>query len=215
MRCLLGLSVFLVAVGACAPTAQERVRDHTRDGVHLYQQGSYVAARECFQAALALRPDDPDLNYNLARCHHRMNQLKEAEQMYQKCLQQDPDHLEARHAWVVLLRNTGRQAEAAAMVHDWRVKRPQQAGPYVEEGWLLVQDGDLHTARARYQQALDREPRHPRALAELAGIYEKLGRPERALVLYERALAVQPDQPAITRLVKQLRERGVSSPHPD
>jgi tetratricopeptide (TPR) repeat protein len=215
MRRLPALAVVLVAVGACAPTVQESVQRHTHDGIHLFRQGSYAGARDCFQEALKERPDDPDLLCNLARCHHRMAQLDTAERLYRQCLQANPDHLDARHAWVLLMRNTGRKNEAATMVRDWLRNRPQQAGPYVEDGWLLAQEGDLDRARARYQEALDRDPRQPRALAELGEIYQKLGRPDRALVLYERALEADRDQPALVRLVGDLRARQVGRPHPD
>ena len=40
--------------------------DPTGDGVKLYAQGKYKEAVAAFQKALALRPDDPRLNYNLA-----------------------------------------------------------------------------------------------------------------------------------------------------
>jgi Tfp pilus assembly protein PilF len=215
MRRMVGLGVILVAVGACAQTDHERVRYHTAEGVHLFARGNYAGARDCFQEAFKLRPNDADLVFSLARCHHRMGQLESADRLYQQCLQLDPDHAEARHEWVLLMRGTQRKEEATVMVRDWLRKRPKVAGPYVEDGWLLVQEGDLDRARIRYQQALDRDPRNPRALAELGEIYQKLGRPERALVLYERALEAQPNQPAVTRLVNDLRARGVERPHPD
>ena len=48
-------------VGACAPTAQERMREYHDDAVLLFQRGSYAEAREMFQAALALQPGKSDL----------------------------------------------------------------------------------------------------------------------------------------------------------
>jgi tetratricopeptide (TPR) repeat protein len=216
MKRVTWLAGFLVAAaGACAPTEQERVGHHTQDGIQMFVQGSFADARDCFGAALKLRPDDPDLFYNLGRCHDRMGQPDVAERHYKECLQRAPDHLEARHAWVVLMRGTGRKDEAEAMVRDWRSKRSHQAAPHVEEGWLLAQAGNLPAARACYQKALDRDPLHARALAELGAIYEKQGRPDRALVLYQRSLEAQPDQPAVSRLVSTLRARGVQPPHPD
>ncbi len=210
------LAPVLVALGGCAPEGRDLlVRQHTEDGVHLFQQGAYAGARDVFRTALNLRPDDPDLVYNLARCHHRLGQLDEAEKLYGKCLDLAPDHADARHAWILLLVNTSRQDKALALVQDWRRQRPQLAAPYVEEAWLLGRAGNLDDALVRYQAALSRDPCHPRALIEMAALYEKLGRPDRALVLYERSLAARPDQPAITRLVRDLRGRGIGRPHPD
>jgi len=216
MRRLGYLAVVLLAAGACAPLEQDRVQNYTEDGINLYERGSLTAARDCFQAALALKPEDPDLVYNLGRCHQRMGQLEQAELLYRQCLQRNPDHLEARHAWVVLMVSspTDRKKEAMQMVLAWRKSRPRTAGPYIEEGWLLARDGDLDSAQERYQQALGLEPRQPRALAEMGALYEKKGRRGRALVLYQRSLAANPDQPELVRLVSQMRGR-VSLPHPD
>src|SRR5437588_12554661 len=66
------IAVLALGVTACAPTGQERLREYNEDGIHLFQEGSYRYAGECFQAALALRPGDPDLVYNLAQCKDRL-----------------------------------------------------------------------------------------------------------------------------------------------
>jgi tetratricopeptide (TPR) repeat protein len=205
----------LVLLTGCAPTSQDRLRDYSEDGLHLYRQGAYGEAREHFLAALTLRPGDPDLTYNLARCNDRMGRVEEAERLYKDCLARSGDHAAAQHGYTMLLVNTGRQREAVQIVETWLRARPKLAGPYVEDGWLRTNEGDLDSARARYQQALDIEPRNPRALIELARVFEKLDRPDRAVVLYERALEANPDQPAIARHVSDLRSRGVGRPHPD
>src|SRR5262249_34562053 len=124
-------------------------------------------------------------------------------------------HAAARHAWTMLLVETGRQKQAVTMVESWLRAKPRLAGPYVEDGWLRAREGDLDSARARYQQALNIEPRNSRALVELAHVYEKLDLPDRSLVLYERALAADPNQPGIARLVSELRAKGVGQPKPD
>jgi Tfp pilus assembly protein PilF len=202
-------------VAACAPTATERVRDYNEDGVHLYQHGSYAAARDCFQAALSLQPTDPDLLYNLGQCHDRLGQAGKAERCYRACLERAPDHAECRHALTVTLVRQGRKADAAAMIDDWLGRAPNRAGPYAEDAWLRLQEGDLINARSRLQQALEHDPRDNRALTELAHLYETMDRPDRALALYERALEANPRQPEIVQRVSLLRSQGAGRPRPD
>jgi protein O-GlcNAc transferase len=209
------LALVLLAAAACVEAQTERVRHHTEDGFHLYERGSFGDARDCFQAALDLKPGDPDLLFNVAQCHDRLGQRGQAEALYKQCLERDADHAEARHAWLQMMIQTGREAEGRRMVSDWMRARPRTGGPYVEDGWLRARDGDLDSARRRYQQALNLDPRNDRALVGLAGIYEKLGRPDRALALYDRALEVKHDQPEVQARVKELRGKGVSGPHPD
>src|SRR4051812_15031350 len=120
-----------LAVAACATTTvADRARDYNEDGIHLYECGSYADARDSFQAALALRPEDPSLVFNLAQCYARLGQPDRAEQLYRDCLRHAPDHAECRHALAVLLVAGGRRPEAARMVQDWLRADPQRADAY-------------------------------------------------------------------------------------
>jgi Tfp pilus assembly protein PilF len=202
-------------VAACAPTAQERVQGFADDGRHLYRRGAYGEAGEQFKAALLLRPEDPDLLCNLARCQEQLGRRDEADQLYISALRHQPNHPEARHAVVARHVEAGRREEAGKMVQGWLRSNPRLAAPYVEDGWLLAGDGDLDSARGRFLQALEIEPRNVRAMNELAKLFEKIGHRERAVVLYERSLEADPDQPAIRKRMEELRAQGVGRPRPD
>jgi Flp pilus assembly protein TadD len=65
------------------------------------------------------------------------------------------------------------------------------------------------------QQAMLLSPRDSRTMIELGRLYEKLGRPDRAVALYERALDIDPNQPDVVRQVSKLRAEGATRPHPD
>lgn len=213
---LLGLMVAICGLlGGCAHPTRERSRELSEEAQHLFRRGAYADARDLYQAALALQPENPDLIYQLASCQDKLGLKAEALQGYQRCLQYEPNHLDARHAWLVYQLEIGNREAARKMVEDWLQARPDLAGPYLEDGWLRAQEGDLDSARGRFQQALEREPRNPRALNELARVYERLNRPDRALVLYERSLAAHPQQPEIRAQLEQLRAGGVRRPHPD
>jgi len=209
------IAVLALAVTACAPTGQERLREYNEDRIHLFQEGSYRYAGECFQADLALRPGDPDLVYNLAQCKDRLGQERQAEQLYGQCLSRAPNHPECRHALAVLLVRQGRRAEARRLIEDWLKREPNRAAPYAEDGWLRAQDGDLLNARGRLEQGLLKDPHDNRALVELGHVYELMHYPDRAVVLYERALDYNPHQPEVARRVSLLRSQGVGRPHPE
>lgn len=211
-RCLF---VLLLAVASCTPPAQERIRDYNDDGVHLYRNGQYAAAGESFQAALALAPEDAGLLYNVGECADRLGHMDQAEQSYRQCLDRQPTHAAGRRALVVLLERQGRRDEAAALVQDWLAREPNSPAALATEGWLLHQRGDLPGAQARLQQALELDSQEPNALTELALVYEAMQRPDRAIVLYERALARDPNQPDIAHRLNRLRSEGVGPPRPD
>ena len=207
--------IVLLLLAGCAETGQDRLNVLTTDGVHLYRQGAYANAQDTFRAALVIRPNDPDLLFDLARCHEKMGNQIAADKGYQECLQHAPNHAQARHAVVARLMQTGQRDEASRQVAAWMRASPKLADPYIEDGWLYAQERDLDTAWQRYGQAYTLDPRNPRLLAEMAQIHEQRDRADRALVLYERSLESNPDQPAIRAKLVALQKKGVNRPHPD
>lgn len=207
--------LLLTLAGCASPTPTERARLYNEDGVHLYAQGDYAQARESFRAALQLTPEDVGLIFNIAETYEKQGALAEAERYYYECLDRSPNHVVCRHTLATLLVRQNRWQDASRMVADWLQEEPALSAAHAEDGWLFLQAGDLPRAQARFQKALELDPRNMRALTELAGVYETLNRPDRALVLYERALAAEPKQPAVEERLKQLKEQGVGRPRPD
>jgi tetratricopeptide (TPR) repeat protein len=217
---LAGVAGLALMVAACAAPGRvrddgERVRNYNEDGVRLYQRGDYAHARECFQAALVLRPGDAGMLYNLGRCHDMLGQTPKAEQTYARCLQSAPNHPECRHSLAVLLVRQSRADEAAQMVEDWLQREPRLAAAYAEQAYLYREAGDLVSAQRRLQQALALDPNDASALTELAQVYEAQHRPDRALALYERALDANPRRPDLAQRVSLLKSQGTGRPLPD
>jgi Flp pilus assembly protein TadD len=204
-----------IILAGCLPTSQELVKQYNDDGVLLYERGEYSHARDSFEAAQRLAPEDPAILYNLAQCHDRLGDTAKAEPLYKECLRRSANHAACRHALAVLWVRTGRQAEAEKMIEDWLVREPKLSSPYAEDGYLWHLRGDLPRAQSRLQQALEMDPHDQRALTELALVYEEMQRPDRALVLYERILDVNPRQPEIARHMDELRAQGARAPKPE
>jgi Flp pilus assembly protein TadD len=215
MRQVWLMAGMVLGLAGCSTVADERFRDYNEDGVQLFQHGNYADARESFQAALALKPEDSALLYNLGECYDHLGDGAKAERFYQACLQRAPNHVPCRHALAVLLVRENRRPEVAKMIEDWLAREPKLAAAYAEDGWFWRQTGDLPRAQARLQQALEFDPHDGRALTELAQIYETMQRPDRALVLYERALEGAPNQPELTNRVNMLLAQGAGRPRPE
>ncbi len=207
------LAVFLF--GGCETTNQDRLQDYTQDGVFLFGRGEYQGARESFQEALRLKPEDPGLLYNIGQCCDRQGDYAQAENSYRQCLSKEANHAESRYALTVVLYRTGRRAEANRMIQEWLAQQPGLADPYALDGWRLRQENALPQAQGRLQQALGLDPLNVHTLTELAILYELLQMPDRALVLYERALQRDPRQPSLVARINHLRSKGVNPPLPD
>jgi Tfp pilus assembly protein PilF len=213
---VVSLTLFAVAVVGCLSDTAREAQIHNEEGIYLFRQASYLHAVQCFQAALSLHPNDPDLLFKIAQCHDRLNQPEKAEHWYHRCLREAPNHDPCRHALAALLVRTGRRPEAEQMAEDWLRSQPERAGPYALDGMLRAQAGDLLKARTRLQQALERDPHHYHALTELARLYEQqFARPDRALALYELAYQHHPEYPELRERIRALQSTGVSHPRPD
>jgi tetratricopeptide (TPR) repeat protein len=202
-------------LGGCESASQERLSDYSQDGLYLFQRGNYAAARESFQAALALKSNDPALLYDIGECSDRLGDTGNAERYYSQCLLNAPNQVECRHALASLLVRVGRKDDAAHLIQDWLAREPRLAAAYAEDGWLWHQTGDLPRAQVRLQQALELNPHDSRALVELALVYEAMQRPDRAASLYERVLQQDPQQLEVARRLDRLRAQGAGQPHPD
>ncbi len=205
--CLFGLG--------CTQTTTERVSQYNQDGVYLYQQGDYIRARECFKEANRLKPNDPGILYNLAQCYDSQGKDSDAEKIYRQCLNVEPNHAPTHQALARLLLLQGRRQEADQMIKAWLVSQPKKAEAFVNDAFRLQQNGEFLKAQGRLQQALNLDPQNVDALIELGMLYERIERPDRALVLYQEALAKHPHRSDIRNRVNALIAQGVKKPLPD
>ncbi len=212
----LGWVMVLASVAAgCASTDDQRLRDYNDDGVHLFERGAYKDAGESFQAALALKPGDANLLYNLGQCQDRLGQAGAAEKTYRECLHQAPGHADCLHALDALLVRQQRRPETNQLVDDWLRREPRSAAAYAEYGWLCAWDKDYPKALSACQHAYELDSHDVHALNELGKLYESLNRSDRALEMYERSLEYQPNQRDVGLCVSRLKAQGTALPHPD
>ena len=215
MRCWAWFAGCLIAMAGCVSPDPQQVRDYTQDGMNLYRKGDFNSARESYQAALRLQPEDSGLLYNVGQCYDRIGDVTNAERYYNACLQRTPDSVTCHHALTMLLVRTSRGNDAVRSVDAWLAHSPNLAAAHAEDAWLWHQAGDLPRAQSRLQEALLLDPRDWRALSELAEVYEEQQRPDRAIALYEQSLEENPGQPDVARRLSVLRAKGIERPKPE
>lgn len=211
----LAAKLIVVFLLGCDTTVQDRIQVFNREGTILYRQGEYQSARENFEQASELKPEDPNLLYNIGQCYEHQGDWPKAESFYRKCLDKEPEHEDVRFALAQVLDRTGRRDEAAKLANDWLTSHPSKAAPYALDGWRLRQDRAFPQAQGRLMQALAIDPHCSRAQVELGILYEQLGQPERALILYQRALDHNPRQPDVIDRLNELKAKNVGRPLPE
>lgn len=208
----LGLAA-LAATGCTNMTTQAL----NAEGVRLYQNGNYQQASAQFQRAIAANPKSANGYYNLASSLHkngklfnRPEDLAQAEQLYNQCLNYDPNHTECYRGLAVLLTETDRQDAAYRLLEGWASRSPQLADPRIELARVLEETNNVPQATARLVQAIEIEPNNSRALTALGRLREVSGENAQALANYERSLAINRFQPAIAARVATLKATTAS-----
>jgi choline-sulfatase len=114
--------------------------------------------------------------------------VDEAAAAYQKVLDIDPDHSEARRGLGDLALIRG-DLDAAAR-HYTRVLEldATDVGALTKLGVVKVRTGLAQEAVALFRKAIDQQPKNGEALLYLAGVLASTGRPSEALPFFERAL---------------------------
>jgi tetratricopeptide (TPR) repeat protein len=71
-----------------------KAREHYEQAARSYERGQYEAALKSFEASYALLPQ-PDLHFNIGRCHERLGKWDAAATAYEKFLAAKPDEKDA------------------------------------------------------------------------------------------------------------------------
>ncbi len=209
---VLGTSLGALSCLLCGGCSQMTTQALNAEGVRLYQQGNYQQASQQFQRAIASNPRAANSYYNLASALHkngkllnRPEDLAQAEQLYNQCLEYDANHAECYRGLAVLLTDTNRQDAAFRLLEGWTARSPQLANPRIELARLLEETNNLQQAQNRLVEAISIEPNNSRALTALGRLREVSGDPRQALANYQRSLEINRFQPAIAARVATLQ----------
>jgi tetratricopeptide (TPR) repeat protein len=218
MPLALSCGLLLAFVAGCNSMTSQAINS---EGVRLYQAGNYQQAATEFQRAIASDPRSATAYYNLASALHRSGKLQnrqqdlvQAEQLYNQCLDYDPNHTECYRGLAVLLADTGRQDAAYRLLEGWASRSPELADPRIELARLMEETNQLPLASAKLEEALTIDPHNSRALTALGRLRESTGDTAQALANYQRSLAINRFQPAVEARVATLQSAVGSTTAP-
>jgi tetratricopeptide (TPR) repeat protein len=202
--------VALASVGLCGCSVA--AHGQNAQGVSLYQQGRYQEAVQSFERAIANDPNNADGYYNLAATYHKMglvskneNELKQAEEQYNLCLDKNDNHRDCYRGLAVLLAQEGRSDEAFRLLEGWSKNYASSPTPKIELARLSEEFGRYDVAKEHLLDALQSDPHNAKALAALAKLRERSGNPGQALAVYQRSLWNNPNQPEVAARISSLQ----------
>jgi tetratricopeptide (TPR) repeat protein len=118
----------------------------------------------------------------------KQGQAKEAEVVFRRVLDSEPDHVEALNVVALAALRDGDVDQALTLLKRAAAVDGGQALTYLHLGRAHAAAFELESAETAYAAALTREPRLHTARLHLAELHEKRGDTVRAVMTYARAL---------------------------
>ena len=149
---------------------------------------------------LFARDKDPDPSASLAEstfreaiAHHQQGRMAQAERLYAKVLELQPDHVAALNFLGVLAYQNERPARSVELITKAIAIDPSQPGFHSNLALSLNAVGRGREAIESCDRAIALDPECVEAHSNKGNSLWGLGRREEALASYARALAIQPD----------------------
>lgn len=149
------------------------------------QQGRVDEAESLFAKAIETNPADERARLHFAELIWRRGFQQEALDHLEQCVRLSGGDPEIR-VRLGELRLARGELEAARVQAEAAIARhPQFAEAWALRGDIAAREGQWSRALSDYYRALSYQPRFPRAQRQVADIYRRLGRPQRALATLE------------------------------
>jgi tetratricopeptide (TPR) repeat protein len=179
------------------------------------QKGALAPALARLDQAIADRPRSRRLRMARAMMLERAGRWREALDVAQALIDEDPANHEALNFWGFVAADHGHQLGKAKQRIRAALAFDPGSGAILDSlGWAHLQAGEVQLATSFLEQAGRLEPEDPEILGHQAALLARKGQRERALERLRKALQAKPDPPLRRQLEDQLRrlEAGAAGP---
>ncbi len=166
---------------------------HYNLGNILVRLGRPAEAVPHYEAARALRPDDPQYQNNLADALRQVGRLAEAERCYRSLVLHHPQMAEAHYNLGNILHKDERYPDAAAAFRRALQLQPGNPDALNNLGSTLTELGEHCEAELCLRQAVEQQPNLAGPQNNLGTVLRELGRVEEAEACFTAALQLAPD----------------------
>jgi Flp pilus assembly protein TadD len=144
-------------------------------------------------------PSSPDRDFAAALEHHKVGQLVEAADLYERILAAAPNHHEARRLLGLACFQQGRATDAERLLRAAIASAPENAKAYDNLAVVLHSLRRADEALSASRKAVELAPANPGFLLNLGNLYIEMGRRPDAIDAFRRAVRAAPDDAGIHR----------------
>ena len=169
------------------------VRGHLNVAFLLRKKGDMQGALRHYHRILAIKPDYPIVNYNLAETYKGLRDQEAALFYYEQAARHKPGFVEAWTSLGKMYLDMGKELEAESAFIVALNLSPDLAFVHNQIGVIKQRKGDHTAARESYQKAIDGNYRSPGVFCNLGVAYANEGKRDEARQAYLQALSLRPD----------------------
>lgn len=158
--------------------------------------GRLPSARAMFGRALAVAPDDAQINNNYANLLDAAEDYDAALRHYDRAIRKAPEFLDARLNRATTQQKLGNYTAALIDLDVFVARHPDDARVWEARGAVQRLAGNRLAAKADFDRALELDPGRPTALHGAARVALEMS-DDRAVPLYRAAIAVDAEDPEI------------------
>jgi predicted Zn-dependent protease len=169
--------------------------------------GDAPAAVALMKSAVAAKPDEVDLQFELGSVQDRAGDRPAAEKTFLAVLDKNDNHAPTLNYLGYMWAENGQHLEQAHEMLTRAVGQEPDNGAYVDSlGWVYFRLGKLDLAEKYLTDATRLLPRDPTVHEHLGDVLAKRGNNEKALQLYRTALTLDPEAKEVDQLRSKIAE---------
>ncbi len=159
---------------------------------------NFSRAEDLFQKALTLLPDDVDILLGLGIVHGYSDDEEKDTGAFERVLELDPRNVRARMSLGIAYALNGEYQNALLEYERAKSADPNVENPHQHLGRDYYLEGLWSEAAAEFGRAIEEEPEQPAAYFYLLDCYNRLGRTDDAIDIYEAINSRFADNPEAT-----------------
>lgn len=173
-----------------------------------YIQGNdYPSAISLLQSAVAAKPEDVELKFQLGSVQERAGNRKASETVFLEVLEKNPEHAPSLNYLGYMWAENGVNLERAQEMLTRAVGQDPDNGAYVDSlGWVYFRLGQLDLAEKYLTDAARLLPRDPTVHEHLGDVLAKRGDMQGALKRYRIAVELDPESKDVDKLRSKIAE---------
>jgi tetratricopeptide (TPR) repeat protein len=165
-----------------------------------------TAARQDFEAARQIAPNDPGVYNSLALVSMAENKPQDALASFENALRVDATNFVALNGIISLYARSNELDKAHARVDQALSSYPNIAWLHFLKGQTYRVQNNGSAAEAEYRRALELDPNYLPAYSSLAEMFIAGKQEDRAIAEYKKILAIRPDNATVYTLIGMLED---------